>query len=162
MKFSGFLLVFLLVVIPLQAQAGQNNQFRLAKRLMSLTRVPQMMDQVFSSVRKAQLEKLADLEYPGKSPQADQELARRVNDYLAAATRWSHFEDGFAKVYASLLNEDELQLAVDFYSSDAAKKLIGNDRLLKQQLLETAQLQMKDMAIRIREIEREFVREQGQ
>jgi hypothetical protein len=153
------LLVLTLSVSVPNALAVDGDKVALSRELMALTDVPKMMGKVFESVRQSHLEKLDELDYPGKSPERDVILRKRVEEYLNKSLGWGVFEPGYTQVYSDFFTEDELQQAVDFYKSSAARKLIGSDLILKRQLLEASQIQMKDMAIKSKQIEREFIAE---
>jgi len=157
------LLPGILVIVLLtggQGHADENGKIRLAKKFMELTDVPQMMGQVFKGTRDSEMKKLKGVSYSGKSPEKDEVLFKRVREYLDGKLTWSNFEEGYAKVYASFFTEEELKQLVDFYSSPLARKLTGGDRELKMKLLESTQMQMKDMAISIRKMENDFIAEQ--
>jgi hypothetical protein len=152
--------VFLLLFTA-AAQADEKNRIKLAKEFMALTDVPQMMEKVFEGVRGSELNKLKEVVYPGKMPETDEVLLKRVTDYLDKTLTWGNFEEGYAGVYSAFFTEEELGKLVEFYSSPVAKKLQGSDRELKIKLLESTQMQMRDMALTIKKIENEFIAEHG-
>jgi hypothetical protein len=152
--------VLFLLIFCNCSYAGEKERVKLAKKFMVLTDVQQMMEKVFDGVKKAELGKLEKSPYPDKTPENDKVLLERVKSYIDNTLTWRNLEEGYAGVYSSFFTEEELQWLVDFYSSPVAKKLQSSDRELKKKLLESTQIQMKDMALKIKKIENDFIAEQ--
>ena len=130
---------------------------KLAKEFMTLTNVPQMIEKIFDDIKQRQFKRERELSYAGKTSEKDEALVAKVRDYLDKKLAWSNVEDGYAVVYAEYFTEQELKQMVEFFSSPVAKKLQTGDMELKKKLLESTQMQLKDMALKIKGIENDFI-----
>jgi hypothetical protein len=142
------------------AFADEKTHRKLAEEFMVITDVAQMMGQTFDQVKAAQLKKMKEVAYKGKSPEKDGELQKKVQNYIENKLNWSNFKKGYIDVYSTVFTEEELKALVVFYSSPVGKKVLGNTKELRMKLLQSTQEQMKDMAFDIKKIEKDFVADQ--
>jgi uncharacterized protein len=148
------------IIMPGRLFADELSHRKKAEEFMVLVETEKMMAGSFDQLKSMETEKLGTVAYPGKNPEKDKELKKRVADYLDERLNWNNFKDSSIDVYAKLFTEEELKILVDFYSSPVGRKVVDNAQDLRLQLLKAAQVQMKGMTFEIRKIEKAFVSEQ--
>lgn len=158
--FALFFAFVLSAVTPERLFADERSHRKLAEEFMVLTDTAKMMTSSLDQVKTKQLDKLDEVAYPGKNPEKDQNLKKRVADYLDEKLVWNHFREGYIAVYAELFTEEELKELVDFYSSPVGRKVQNNTQDLRVKLLQSTQMQLKGVTFDIKKIEKDFIAEQ--
>jgi len=161
MKITKLLMaICILILCTSSAFADEQSHRKLAEEYMVLSEVEQMMEQPFRNLKEGQLKKVAELSYPGKTPEKDKILQDRLKAYMDKKLVWSTFKQAYADVYINVFSEDELKALVQFYSSPVGKKVQKNGLELRRKVLEASQMQMKDFGLQIKKMEKDFMDEQ--
>lgn len=158
--FALFFAFALSVITPERLFADEQSHRKLAEKFMALIDVEKMMAGTFDQLKESQVEKL-DVDYPGKTLEKDRVLMARVEDYLDRKLVWSNFKQGYAAVYTDAFTEKELKTLVDFYSSPVGQKVLKNNLDMRIKLLQSTQMELKDMNLALKKIEADFIADQS-
>ena len=154
MKIKQLVFFIVLLVIPLSAYGDEKTQ--LAKELMTLTNMNQMLKQVQAQAKQMGREIMAQFDIPENQREKAAAFQNRLYDKIFETMRFTEMENEYIELFTSVYTVEELKGIVDFYKSPVGKSLIQKQPMVIQKAMEISQNKIRVLMPEIEKMAKEF------
>lgn len=136
----------------------------LAEQLMVLMNVPQNIEKSFAMIKKmlpAQMEQMSRMAGQTNVPPDAVGQTEKVLDMVAEELKWEKVKAEYVELYAGILTEAELKVAIDYYKTPEGQSFVNKQAELMKGAMELNQKLMMKIMPRIQEMSRQMKRESG-
>lgn len=144
----------MLLFIPFSAYGDEKEQ--LAKELMELTNMGQMIEQVNVQAKQMGQDIMAQFDIPEDQKEKAAEFQGRLYDKIFETMSFKEMENEYIELFTSVYTVEELKGIVDFYKSPVGKSLIKKQPMIIQRAMAISQNKMSVLLPEIEKMAKEF------
>lgn len=152
-KILALCLVFLM---PLAAFGAEEEKAALAREMVALSHIDQLMAQAKQQVQQIQDQMMAQVDIPAEKKQEAIRFQQRVNDRVFEVMSFENMEQDYIDLFTSVYTADELRAILAFYKSPAGRSMLAKQPRVIQQSMAMTQAKLKILIPELQQMSREF------
>ena len=152
------MLLFLFVAT---ASADDASRQAKAAKLLELTNVSQMMNQMMDQMKTMAQRQMASLNMPADQAAAAGESTDQMMNLIKEKLSWEKLQPLYTKLYSDVYTEEELDGIVAFYSSPAGHAMVAKQPQLMAKSMELIQPLMGNLQAEIMKTVQDLKAKQG-
>lgn len=144
----------LMLLLPLSAFGDQKSE--LAREIMELTNIKQMLEQLKGQVKQMEHQLLGQYEIPEDKKEIFAEYQNRLNDKVFEIMSYEEMEAEYLDLFTSTYTIDELKGLVAFYKSPVGQSMIKKQPQIIEKAMLMSQKRLKVLIPELQKIAAEF------
>lgn len=153
MKIKSFV-ICLILLLPLAALADEKNE--LAREIIELTRVKQIIEQLKGQVKQIEHQLLGQFEIPEGKKEIFVDYQNKLNDKVFEIMSYDEMEKEYLDLFTSTYTTAELKGLVAFYKSPVGKSMIEKQPQIIEKAMMMSQRRMQVLIPELQKISAEF------
>jgi uncharacterized protein len=150
------LIVWIAFMLLAPAAAAADQKDDLAREILALTHVNQMMEQLKTQVLQLQDQILSEMDIPEDKKEAAETFKRKIHEKIFEIMSPEQMRDEYIELYTSVYTLEELEGLVRFYKSAAGKSMIEKQPLVLKRSMEISQNKVRLLIPELQKITEEF------
>ena len=148
------LVICLIFLVPLSAFGDEKRD--LAKEIMEVTKVREMLDQMKGQAEQIQHQVLAQFNIPQEKMPMMVDFQNRLNDKIFEIMSYDEMEKEFLELFTSTYTLEELKGLAAFYKSPVGQSLIEKQPILMEKAMRMSQKRIQLLIPEIQRMTAEF------
>jgi hypothetical protein len=148
------LVIFLILITPLSAFGDE--KVELAKEIMELTNVKEMMKQVKANSLQMQNQLMDQFDVPEDKDEKAIEFKKKVHDKIFEIMGFETMENEYIDLITSVYSIGELRGIVEFYKSPIGKSMLEKQPIIINKSMAISQDRMQVLIPELQKMSKEF------
>lgn len=151
------LTICLILLIPFVAFG--DDKVKLAKEIMALTNINQVMKQVEMQLQQMQNQMISQLNIPSDKKAKAQEFQNKLHKKIFEIMSPDKMEKEYLELFTSVYTTDELRGIVKFYKSPVGKSMLEKNPIIIKKVMEMSQNKVRVLMPELQKMVKEFEQE---
>jgi hypothetical protein len=147
----------LILLIPFTALGG--DKVKLAKEIMELTNVNQVMKQVEVQFEQMQNQMISQLNIPSDKKVKAQDFQNKLRKKMFEIMSPDKMEKEYLELFTSVYTTEELRGIVKFYKSPVGKSMLEKNPIIIKKVMEMSQNKVRVLMPELQKMVKEFEQE---
>ena len=157
---SRFLIVFCLMLAPIASLAQSDAHLDKALRLAEVSGSDEILDQMYAAIMPQMMALAgADANLSAEEREVMNRYMERSLALLQEELNWTTLSPHFAQIYANVYTEEEIDVLIDFYSSDVGQKVLEKTPEVAAQTLSVVGMMMERIEPKLMALSEELAEE---